>query len=97
MSQTSRSTEAVRTTERVAFYRREHSSVHPRAAPVRWCVREGLEFLGIRHVPCRNAPRTSIGSRDSDPVTVRVIRTDEDMMVARHTPRLMRLTAKEGA
>ena len=53
MKQASRSAEEVRTTERAAFYRRKRSSAHPRAAPVRWRVCEGLEFLGTRLDPRR--------------------------------------------
>jgi acetate kinase len=67
------------------------------AAPVRWRICEGLEFLGIRLDEGRNAERASIVSRDDAPVTVRVIPTDENLMVARHTLRLVAPTTKEGA
>jgi acetate kinase len=67
------------------------------AAPVRWRVCEGLEFLGIRLDPDRNAEHSSIISRGGDPVTVRVIPTDENLMVARHTRRLIAPITKEGA
>jgi acetate kinase len=59
------------------------------AAPVRWRVCEGLEFLGIRLVPRRNAAHAPIISCDDNPVTVRVMRTNEDLMIARHTRRLV--------
>jgi acetate kinase len=66
------------------------------AAPVRWRICEGLEFLGIRLEPDRNAEHASIVSRDGTPVNVRVIPTDENLMVARHTCRLVAPTTKEG-
>jgi acetate kinase len=67
------------------------------AAPVRWRICEGLEFVGIRLDPDRNAEHASVVSRDDTPVTVRVIPTDENLMVARHTLRLVAPTTKEGA
>src|SRR5215217_4271309 len=66
------------------------------AAPVRWRICEGLEFFGIRLEPDRNAEHASIVSRDGTPVNVRVIPTDENLMVARHTCRLVAPTTKEG-
>lgn len=59
------------------------------AAPVRWRICEDLEFLGIRLDPHRNAAHAPIISRDGGPVTVRVVRTDEDLMIARHTRQLV--------
>jgi acetate kinase len=59
------------------------------AAPVRWRICEGLEFLGLRLVPRRNAAHAPIISCDGSPVTVRVMRTNEDLMIARHTRRLI--------
>jgi acetate kinase len=67
------------------------------SAPVRRRICEDLEFLGIRLEPDRNAEHASIVSRDGHPVTVRVIPTDENLMVARHTRRLVAPTTKEGA
>jgi acetate kinase len=55
------------------------------AAPVRWRICEGLGFLGIRLVPRRNAAHAPIISCDDNPVTVRVMRTNEDLMIARRT------------
>ena len=57
------------------------------AAPVRAGISEGLEFLGIQLDAERNAANASIISRDDSPVTVRVMKTDEDLMIARHTYR----------
>ena len=59
------------------------------AAPVRERVCEGLEFLGIRLDPDRNAAHAPVISSDAAAVTVRVVPTDEDLMVARHTRRLI--------
>ena len=67
------------------------------SATVRERVCEGLEFLGIRLDPDRNAEHAPVISRDGDPVTVRVIPTDENLMVARHTRQLITPTPKEGA
>jgi acetate kinase len=67
------------------------------AATVRWRICEGLEFFGIRLDPDRNAEHSPVISRDGTRVTVRVIPTDENLMVARHTRRLVAPTTKEGA
>ena len=59
------------------------------AATVRERVCEGLGFLGIRLDPARNAVHAPIISSDGTAVSVRVVPTDEDLMVARHTRRLI--------
>ena len=59
------------------------------AAPVRQCICAGLEFLGVALDPRRNEVGASIISREGSPVTVRVMATDEDLMIARHTARLI--------
>jgi acetate kinase len=59
------------------------------SATVRERVCEGLGFLGIRLDPERNAAHAPIISIDDASVTVRVVTTDEDLMVARHTRRLI--------
>ena len=59
------------------------------AAPVRERVCESLGFLGIRLDPDRNATHAPVISSDDAAVTVRVVPTDEDLMVARHTRRLI--------
>ena len=69
----------------------EHSST------VRERICEGLGFLGIRLDPDRNAEHAPVISHDGDPVTVRVIPTNENLMVARHTRQLITPTPKEGA
>ncbi len=59
------------------------------AAPVREQVCAGLGFLGIDVDPARNAAHEPTISRDGAPVTVRVVKTNEDLMIARHTYRLI--------
>src|SRR5919199_1287206 len=59
------------------------------AAPVRERICEGLGFLGIQLDPDRNAAHAPVISSDDAAVTVRVLPTDEDLMVARHARRLI--------
>jgi acetate kinase len=56
-----------------------------RAAPVRREVCRGLEYLGIHLDPQRNAAHADTISTAESPCTVRVIPTNEDLMIARHT------------
>lgn len=62
------------------------------AAPVRERICAGLTFLGIHIDLRRNAEHAPIISPDGSPVTVRVMPTDEDLMIARHTYRLISRT-----
>jgi acetate kinase len=55
------------------------------AAPVRWRICQDMEFLGIRLDPSRNDANAPIISRSDSPASVRVMRTDEELMIARHT------------
>jgi acetate kinase len=55
------------------------------AASVRLRICEGLEFLGIRIDPRCNEAHAPVISPEGSPATVRVMRTDEDLMIARHT------------
>jgi acetate kinase len=50
---------------------------------VRARICEGLSFLGIEPSESRNAETASVISTDASRVTVRVIRTDEEMIIAR--------------
>jgi acetate kinase len=59
------------------------------AAAVRWRICEGLEFLGIRLEPRGNEAHTPVISRQGSAVIVRVMQTDEDLMIARHTKRVI--------
>ena len=55
------------------------------AAAVRARICAGLEFLGIRIEMGRNERHEAVISDGSGPVTVRVMKTDEEVMIARHT------------
>jgi acetate kinase len=59
------------------------------AALVRWEACSGLEHLGIRLDRERNARRDPIISVEGSACTVRVVPTDEDLMIARHTRTLL--------
>ncbi len=50
---------------------------------VRARICEGLKFLGIELDKSRNAKTAAVISKNSSRVTVRVIRTDEELMIAR--------------
>jgi acetate kinase len=54
-------------------------------APIRERICKDMEFLGICLDPVRNKKNISIISRADSPVTVRVIKTNEELMIARHT------------
>ncbi|MCR5220474.1 MAG: acetate/propionate family kinase [bacterium] len=60
-----------------------------RAAIVRELICQGMDHLGIRLDPERNARHAPVISREGMPVAVRVIPTNEDLMIVRHTRRLL--------
>ena len=67
------------------------------APPVRAQIRDGLGFLGIELNETHNAKNAPLISPDTGRVAVRVIRTDEELMIARSVTRLLSLgTPKEG-
>jgi len=53
------------------------------ASPIRSRICEGSHFLGIELNESRNAKCEAVISADTSRVTVRVIRTDEELMIAR--------------
>jgi acetate kinase len=59
------------------------------AALIRTRICEGLGFLGIEINKSRNAENAAVISNDTSRVTVRVIRTDEELMIARSVCRLL--------
>jgi acetate kinase len=61
------------------------------ASPVRARVCEGLGFLGIELNEARNAAHASVISTDASATVVRVIRTDEELMIARSVCRVLGL------
>jgi acetate kinase len=62
--------------------------------PIRARICDGLEFLGIKLADSRNAKNAPIISPDAARITVRVIPTDEELMIARSTVRLSGLSAE---
>jgi acetate kinase len=59
------------------------------APPVRERICDGLGFLGIELDQQRNAKNAPLISPDTGPVKVRVIRTDEELMIARSVAHLL--------
>lgn len=55
------------------------------AAEIRAGICTGLEHLGVRLDPERNARNAAVVSADASPCTVRVVATDEERVIARHT------------
>lgn len=55
------------------------------AAPVRAGVCRGLQHLGVRLDPDRNAAGSAVISAQEAPVTVHVVPADEERVIARHT------------
>ena len=61
------------------------------AAPVRERICDGLGFLGLELDALRNAENAPLISADAGRVMVRVIRTDEELMIARAAARVLDL------
>jgi acetate kinase len=53
------------------------------APPVRARICEGLDFLGIKLDKARNKKNAAVISASASAVTIRVIRTNEELMIAR--------------
>jgi acetate kinase len=64
---------------------------------IRERICDGLGFLGIELHQRRNAKHAPLISRDAGRVKVRVIRTDEELMIARSVTRVLRLGAHRKA
>ena len=60
------------------------------APKVRQRICRGLEFMGICIDAARNDANAPVISPDGSPVTVRVMKTDEELTIARHTYGLLR-------
>jgi acetate kinase len=60
------------------------------AAVIRARICDGLGYLGMEVDAARNANHASIISTDTSRVVVRVIPTDEDLIIARHTHRFIK-------
>ncbi len=59
------------------------------AAAIRERICSGMDFLGIRFDSERNEVHAPVVSRDDSRVKVRVIKTDEELVIARHTAELL--------
>jgi acetate kinase len=59
------------------------------AAPIREGICRGLGHLGVVVDPQRNAGDEDVISTPGNRVTVRVMATDEDAVIARHVRRLL--------
>ncbi|MDP2975702.1 MAG: acetate kinase, partial [Anaerolineales bacterium] len=67
------------------------------ASVVRARICEGLEFLGIELAEKRNAESAGVISAAASRVTVRVIHTDEELMIARSVWRLEKIALERKA
>jgi acetate kinase len=67
------------------------AGIGERSAPIRARICEGLAFLGINLHDARNAAHAAVISTDASRVTVRVMRTDEVLMIARSVSRVLAL------
>jgi acetate kinase len=65
------------------------------AVSIRTRICDGLEFLGIELNEARNAQSSDVISVDSGRVAVRVIRTDEESVIASSTIRVLALNTTE--
>jgi acetate kinase len=66
------------------------------APRVRARICEGLGFLGIELSESHNAETAAVISTSASRVTVRVIRTDEDLMIARSVCRILKIDSMKG-
>jgi acetate kinase len=64
------------------------------AASVRLRICEGQAFLGIRLAPRGNEAHAPVISWHGSAVTVRVMQTEEDLMIARHTKIVIRMSGE---
>jgi acetate kinase len=60
------------------------------AAPIREKICRGLAYLGVHLDDKRNAAHEAVISAETSCVVVRVIATDEDLMIARHVASLLK-------
>jgi acetate kinase len=61
------------------------------APAIRWRICAGLDFLGLKLASGRNAKTAAVISSPASRVTVRVMGTDEEFMIARYTSRVLGL------
>jgi acetate kinase len=63
---------------------------------IRARIRDGLAYLGLHVDAARNGAPAPVISSDASRVVVRVIPTDQDRSIARHTHRLIEEGADNG-
>jgi acetate kinase len=66
-----------------------------KAPLIRTRICEGLGFLGIELNEARNTENAALISTDGGRVAVRVVRTDEELMIARSVSRVLGLGAQK--
>jgi acetate kinase len=66
------------------------AGVGANAPTIRRRICQGLDFMGIRIDETRNQSGAPIVSPDDSSVTVRVMNTDEELMIARHTYKVLK-------
>jgi len=69
------------------------AGIGEQSALIRARICQGLDFLGIELHDGRNASHAAVISEDGSRVTVRVIPTNEELMIARSASRVLRLDA----
>jgi acetate kinase len=67
------------------------AGIGERSATIRARICEGLDFLGVELHDARNAAHAAVISTDASRVTVRVMQTDEELMIARSVSRVLSL------
>jgi acetate kinase len=65
------------------------AGIGERSAEIRARICRGLDFLGLELDAAANGQHAEVISRPGSRCTVRVVKTDEDLMIARHTLRLI--------
>jgi acetate kinase len=65
------------------------AGIGERSAPIRARICDGLGFLGLELDAARNTSHADVISADGSRVTVRVIRTNEELMIVRAVARLL--------
>ncbi len=72
------------------------AGIGERSAVIRGRICDGMAYLGLQLDDDQNASHASIISASSSRVAVRVMPTDEDLVIARHTHRLIKQGADYG-
>jgi acetate kinase len=73
------------------------AGIGERSAPIRARICDGLDCLGIDLHQARNTAHAAVISTDASRVTVRVMHTDEELMIARSVLRVLALEDRTSA